>query len=235
MNALKMGPAAHAVSGLECSSRCSVDREAQDPRAALVIARDAREEPARSAETSPRSQAHANPKPFRVAIKVEGKILFINLCDVVSVQAKGKCVWAPREREFLSAASVYFCRGGGARNLRIHSHSPICAREHLVGRRNQAAFDGRILPASRGRKGIYRHPYLQEESQLPCRFLDRDGRVLPRLAIHLLIKSDRGFEFGLKNLSCDASKTFSATNMDGGRASERVSRDLCLLRFKNLP
>jgi DNA-binding LytR/AlgR family response regulator len=93
MNALKMGPAAHAVSGLECLSRCSVDREAQDPRAALVIARDAREEPARSAETSPRSQAHANPKPFRVAIKVEGKILFINLCDVVSVQAKGKCVW----------------------------------------------------------------------------------------------------------------------------------------------
>jgi two-component system LytT family response regulator len=28
-----------------------------------------------------------------VAIKVGGRILFINLCDVVSVQAKGKCVW----------------------------------------------------------------------------------------------------------------------------------------------
>jgi two-component system LytT family response regulator len=27
-----------------------------------------------------------------LAIKVGGKILFINLCDVVSVQAKGKCV-----------------------------------------------------------------------------------------------------------------------------------------------
>jgi two-component system LytT family response regulator len=28
-----------------------------------------------------------------VAIKVGGRILFINLCDVVSVQARGKCVW----------------------------------------------------------------------------------------------------------------------------------------------
>ena len=85
MNTLKMGPAGHAVSGPECSSRCPVDREAQHPRAALVIARDAREQPARSAETFPKS--------CRVAIKVGGKILFINLCDVVSVQAKGKCVW----------------------------------------------------------------------------------------------------------------------------------------------
>jgi DNA-binding LytR/AlgR family response regulator len=93
MNTLKMGPAGHAVSGPECSSRCPVDREAQHPRAALVIARDAREQPARSAETFPRSQTQAKPKSCRVAIKVGGKILFINLCDVVSVQAKGKCVW----------------------------------------------------------------------------------------------------------------------------------------------
>jgi len=93
MNTLKMGPAGQAVSGPECSSRCPVDREAQHPRGALVIARDAREQPARSAETFPRSQTHAKPKSCRVAIKVGGKILFINLCDVVSVQAKGKCVW----------------------------------------------------------------------------------------------------------------------------------------------
>jgi DNA-binding LytR/AlgR family response regulator len=93
MNTLKMGPAGHATSGPEHSSRCLVDREAQHPRAALVIARDASEQPARSTETSPWSQTHAKPKSFRVAIKVGGKILFINLCDVVSVQARGKCVW----------------------------------------------------------------------------------------------------------------------------------------------
>ena len=86
MNTLKMGQAAHAVSGPERSSRCPVDREPQHPRAALVIARDAREQPARS-------QTQAKPKSFRVAIKVGGKILFINLCDVASVQARGKCVW----------------------------------------------------------------------------------------------------------------------------------------------
>ena len=86
MNTLKMGLAGHAVSGPERSSRCPVDREAQHPRAALVIARDAREQPARS-------QTQAKPKSFRVAIKVGGKILFINLCDVVSVRARGKCVW----------------------------------------------------------------------------------------------------------------------------------------------
>src|ERR1700748_2282443 len=93
MNTLKRSPAGHAVSGPERSVHCPVDREAQHPRAALVIARDARQQPARSAETSPRSQTHAKPKSLRVAIKVGGKILFINLCDVVSVQAKGKCVW----------------------------------------------------------------------------------------------------------------------------------------------
>ena len=93
MNILKMGLAGHAVSGPERSSRGPVDREAQNPRAALVIAGDAREQPARSAETFPRSQTQAKPKSFRVAIKVGGKILFINLCDVVSVQAEGKCVW----------------------------------------------------------------------------------------------------------------------------------------------
>ena len=93
MKALKMGPAAHAVPGTERSSSCPIDREAQHTRAALVTARDAKEQPARSAETSPGPQAHARPQSCRVAIKVGGKILFINLGDVVSVQAKGKCVW----------------------------------------------------------------------------------------------------------------------------------------------
>jgi|SRR5579863_912783 len=93
MNTLKMGPAGHAVSGPERSSRCPVDREAQHPRAALVIARDAREQPARATETSPSSQTRAKPRSFRMAIKVGGRILFINLGDVVSVQAQGKYVW----------------------------------------------------------------------------------------------------------------------------------------------
>src|ERR1700757_2190373 len=93
MNTLKMSPVGQAVSGAEGSSRSPVDCEAQHPRAAHVLAHGARELPVGLAETSPRPQTHAKPKPCRAAIKVGGKILFINLCDVVSVQAKGKCVW----------------------------------------------------------------------------------------------------------------------------------------------
>ena len=55
-------------------------------------------------EISPGLQTLAKPQSLRVAIKVSGKILFINLGDVVSVQAKGKCVWLQAEREFLSTA-----------------------------------------------------------------------------------------------------------------------------------
>jgi two-component system LytT family response regulator len=49
-------------------------------------------------------QAVAKPQSLRVAIKLRGKILFINLGDVVSVQAKGKCVWLQRK------ASSYLLR-----------------------------------------------------------------------------------------------------------------------------
>jgi DNA-binding LytR/AlgR family response regulator len=35
---------------------------------------------------------HKKEKSCRAAVKVGGKIVFINLCDVVSVQAQGKCV-----------------------------------------------------------------------------------------------------------------------------------------------
>src|ERR1700756_4060718 len=88
---------------------------------------------------------------------------------------------APAEREFLPAAGVYFGGGRKAQNPRIHPYPPICAREYLFRRRNQAAFDGRIPPSGRGRKGIHRHPHLQDKSQIPRGILDRHGRLLPWL------------------------------------------------------
>ena len=42
--------------------------------------------------TFPELQTLAKSRPLRVAIKVRGSIVFINLGDVVSVQAKGKYV-----------------------------------------------------------------------------------------------------------------------------------------------
>src|SRR5262249_62156494 len=67
--------------------------------------------------------------------------------------------------------------GRKARNPWIHPHPPICARKHLFCRRNQTAFDGRILSQSRRWKGIHRHTHLQEKSQMPRGILDRHGRV----------------------------------------------------------
>jgi two-component system LytT family response regulator len=47
------------------------------------------------------------PQSLRVAIKVRGKILFINLGDVVAVQAKGKCVWLQQNaRSYLLRESI---------------------------------------------------------------------------------------------------------------------------------
>ncbi len=93
MNTLKMGTAGYEVSIPEGYSHGLVDRELQHSSAAAALARDTRQQAARSMESSPGVQTVAKPKSLRVAIKVRGKILFINLGDVVAVQAKGNCVW----------------------------------------------------------------------------------------------------------------------------------------------
>ena len=105
MITLKMGPVERAVSSPEDSGDCLVSREAQHSHAALLMARDATDQAARPTKTSSEGQTVAMPKSLRVAIKVRGKILFINLGDVVSVEAKGKCVWLQRK------ASSYLLRG----------------------------------------------------------------------------------------------------------------------------
>jgi DNA-binding LytR/AlgR family response regulator len=63
------------------------------------------EQTARSIEIFPTLQAPAMPQSPRVAIKVKGKILFINLGDVVAVQAEGNYV------SFQRNASSHLLRG----------------------------------------------------------------------------------------------------------------------------
>lgn len=87
-----MGRTRHPLSRPEGVCDLFVERAAPHSCAPLVITRDAREQTERSTETFPRLQALAKPQSLRVAIKARGKILFINLGDVVSVQANGKCV-----------------------------------------------------------------------------------------------------------------------------------------------
>jgi DNA-binding LytR/AlgR family response regulator len=93
MNTLKMSQAGRAVSIPEGASDALVGRVAQHSCAALVIARDVGEQIPSSTETFAGLRALAKPRSLRAAIKVRGTIFFINLGDVVAVQAKGKCVW----------------------------------------------------------------------------------------------------------------------------------------------
>ncbi|MGA7908839.1 MAG: LytTR family DNA-binding domain-containing protein [Candidatus Sulfotelmatobacter sp.] len=97
MNILKTGPDGHAVSDAEGASDSRVGRVAPHFLCApLDTPPDEGEQTARSMETFPGLQALAKRQSVRVAIKVRGKILFINLRDVVTVRAKGKCVWLQR-------------------------------------------------------------------------------------------------------------------------------------------
>jgi DNA-binding LytR/AlgR family response regulator len=104
MNTLKIGPAGHAVSSPAGAGDPLADRVAQHSCAAFVVEREAGEKTAGLTETFAGVQAVAKPQCLRVAIKVKGRILFINLADVVAVQAKGKCVSLQRN------ASSYLLR-----------------------------------------------------------------------------------------------------------------------------
>ena len=154
-----------------------------DRAAPPLTARDAENRAVRSMEIFPRVQTLAKPQSPRVAIKVKGKILFIDLGDVVSVQAKGKCVWLQRhESSYLLRESISVV----AERLETHGfiriHRSVLVNTSLCTR-NQAALDGGILSSSRWRKGIHGHPHLQEESQIPGGILDRHGCVVPWLKV----------------------------------------------------
>jgi len=104
MNKLKMSSAERAVSNPEGASDSLVDEMAQRSCASLVIVRETAEPTVESTETLLGLQVYSKPQSFRVAIKTTGRILFMNLGDVVSVQAKGKCVYLQRK------ASSYLLR-----------------------------------------------------------------------------------------------------------------------------
>jgi DNA-binding LytR/AlgR family response regulator len=139
MNTLKM--AGRAALSPEGASDSLVGRVGRHSGAALVMARDAGEQTASSTETFP-GRALAKPPCLRVAIKVRGKILFINLGDVVAVQAKGKCVRLQQD------ASSYLLRESisvMAERLEIHGFIRI-HRSVLVN----TSFVKEIRPLSTG-------------------------------------------------------------------------------------
>jgi DNA-binding LytR/AlgR family response regulator len=92
MNTLKAIQTGDAVSGSDDRGDFMIDRAAQYSGAALALVRDSGGHTTTSTESFLGSQAHAKGHSLRAAVKVKGKILFVNLHDVVSVEAKGKCV-----------------------------------------------------------------------------------------------------------------------------------------------
>ena len=140
------------------------------------------EEPAtRLMEALPRLQALGKRTPPRVAIKVKGKILFINLGDVVAVQAEGNYVLLQQNssshllRESMSAVAEKLEPHGF---IRIH-------RSILVN----TTFVEEIRPYSTGGYGLrvkggkeYRVTCTYKKNlKLLGGILDRRRRVLSRL------------------------------------------------------
>lgn len=104
MNILKAGPVGRLVSKPEGASECLPDCGTQCPWPAPVMGDNSGETIEGLTETFTGTQVASKPECFRLAIRVRRRILFINLADVVAVQAKGKCVLLERK------ASCYLLR-----------------------------------------------------------------------------------------------------------------------------
>jgi DNA-binding LytR/AlgR family response regulator len=96
MNTLKIGPAGHAVSSPAGAGDPFAEGVAQHSCAAFVIEREAEEKTAGLTETFAGVQTVAKPQCLRAGIKIKGRILFINLADLVAVEARGNCVLLQR-------------------------------------------------------------------------------------------------------------------------------------------
>ena len=96
MNTLKMSAAGNADLSPEGTREPLADPVGHQSSEAFVLAPDEGEQIKGLSETFPGEYAIAKPQSLRVAIKVRGRILFINLGEVVAVQAQGKCVLLQR-------------------------------------------------------------------------------------------------------------------------------------------
>lgn len=93
MTILNIWPSGNVISIPEPANNPLDDRAPDDSHGSTVIAHAApREQKARSTRILAGLHRLAESQSSRLAIKVRGKILFIRLGDVLSVQAEAKCV-----------------------------------------------------------------------------------------------------------------------------------------------
>jgi DNA-binding LytR/AlgR family response regulator len=92
MNPLKLATATETVSSPQEATEPLLYRVVRHSYAPTATMRDTRDQ-TRSTRILLGLQALANSQKFRVAIRAKGKISFVNLLEVASVQADGKHVW----------------------------------------------------------------------------------------------------------------------------------------------
>jgi DNA-binding LytR/AlgR family response regulator len=146
VSTLNLDPSGIPLSSSEGARDSLVHPGTQPSRLALNAARDAEEKTARSKNTLSRLQLLAKLDSLRLAIKVGGKILFIHLGDVVSIQAQGSYVLLQRDASshlLRESISVVAEKLGPYGLIRIH-------RSVLVN----AAFVEGIRPFSTGEYGL---------------------------------------------------------------------------------
>lgn len=120
----------------------------------------------------------ANRHSRRLAIKVKGRILFMNLGDVVSIHAKGNYVSLQRpSSSYLLRESISMVAEKLEPYGFIRIHRSVLVNTSFV-EEIRSDFDGRICLKGERRKGIRGHSHLQEKSQIPRGILDRYERAL---------------------------------------------------------
>jgi hypothetical protein len=81
----------------------------------------------------PQTRTLATGKSARIAIKARGRIPFIDVADVIAVEAKGKLCLVIAYFKFAPAARIYLDHGGKTQSARVCANSSICAGERGIG------------------------------------------------------------------------------------------------------
>ena len=122
-------------------------------------------------------------KSVRIAIKTEGRILFIDAGDVIAVEAKGNYVL------LLHISSSHLLRESIStmeEKLNLHGfvriHRSVLVNAALVEEIHPLS-TGEYRAPRAGRKGAHSYSYLQEESATPGAVVDRHGGFCCRVGI----------------------------------------------------
>ena len=149
-------------------------------------------------------------KSGRIAIKSRGENSPCRFRGCLCRRSQGRpCCVTPRFK-LARSARVNNDDGRETQSARVCADSSICPCQWSSGGGSSAKARGRVFGANEGRKGIYSHAHLQEESASTRAILDRYGRFCCRVEPVSVCITDT-FK---KPHTCDSSFCFrAATNL----------------------